>query len=118
MHEMTAAYGLLRILEDQAKAHGIGRISRVRLTIGRLRGLEPRQLAAAFAVLAEGTLAEGAPLDINEVAARARCRGCGTTWTLAGYLFDCPACGAADAEILEGRELFVESFDGEREASD
>jgi len=117
MHEMTAAFGLLKILEDKAREHGIARISRVRLKIGRLRGLEARQLAAAFESLAEGSLAEGASLDIDETAAQARCRGCGTTWTLAGYWFECPTCGAADAEILDGRELFIESFDGERNLS-
>ncbi len=114
MHEMTVAHWLLTILKERARAHGIARISRVRLKIGRLRGLETRQLRAAFEALAEGSIAEGAPLDIDEVAAAARCNACGTEWRLPEYRFECPSCGAADAEVLEGRELFVELFDGER----
>jgi hydrogenase nickel incorporation protein HypA/HybF len=114
MHEMTVAQGLLSILEERARAHGIGRVSSVRLKIGRLRGLESRQLRAAFEVLAESSIAEAAALEIDEVAARARCRACGTAWRLEGYRFECPTCHGADAEILEGRELFIESFDGER----
>jgi len=115
MHEMTVAHGLLTILEERAKAHGIARITRIRLKIGRLRGLETRQLRAAFEVLAEGAIAEGAPLDIEEVAARARCNACGTEWGLPDYRFECPKCQSADAEILAGRELHIESFDGERD---
>ncbi len=117
MHEMTVALGLLTILEDRARAHGIGRISKVRVKVGRLRGLETRQLRAAFEVLAEGSIAEGAALDIDEVAAEARCRVCGTVWRLAGYRFECPACRGTDGEIETGRELYVESFDGERGAA-
>ena len=114
MHEMTVAHGLLKILEERAAAHGIARVVRVRLKIGRLRGVEIRQLRAAFEVLAEGSIAEGAPLDVEEVAAEARCRACGTEWRLKGYRFECPTCRSADGEILAGRELHIESFDGER----
>jgi hydrogenase nickel incorporation protein HypA/HybF len=113
MHEMTVAHGLMTILEERARAHGIVRISRVRLKIGRLRGLDARQLRAAFEVLAEGSIAEGAPLDIDDVPVRARCNACVTEWRLADYRFECPKCQSADAEILGGRELHIESFDGE-----
>ena len=114
MHEMTVALGLLTILKERANANGIVRISRVRLKVGRLRGLESRQLCAAFEVVSEGSVAGGAALDIDEVAAEARCGACGTVWRLAGYRLECPKCQSADAEILAGRELYIESFDGER----
>jgi hydrogenase nickel incorporation protein HypA/HybF len=114
MHEMSVAHGLLSILQEQAKTHGIARISRVRLKIGRLRGLDSRQLRLAFEALAEGGLADGAALDVEEIAAKARCRACGAVWRAPDYRFACPECAAADSEILEGRELFIESFDGER----
>ena len=114
MHEMTVAYGLLSILQDQAKAHGIARIARVRVKLGRLRGIDARQLRLAFEALAEGGLAGGAALDVEEIAAKARCRACGAVWQAPDYRFECPECAAADSEILEGRELFIESFDGER----
>jgi len=117
MHEMSVAQGLLSILEQQAKAHGIARISRVRLKIGRLRGLDSRQLRLAFEALAEGGLADGAALEVEEIVAEARCRACGALWRAADYRFECPECAAADSEILAGRELFIESFDGERSAA-
>ena len=115
MHEMTVAHGLLTILTERAEAHRIVRITKIRLKIGRLRGIEARQLRLAFEVLAEGSIAEGAPLEIDEAAAEARCNACGTVWRLTDYRFECPSCQSADAEVLAGRELFIESFDGERD---
>jgi hydrogenase nickel incorporation protein HypA/HybF len=117
MHEMSVAQGLLSILQAQAETHGIARVSRVRLKIGRLRGLDARQLRLAFEALAEGSVAAGAELEIEEIAAQARCCACGAVWRAADYRFNCPECAAADAEILEGRELYIESFDGERPGS-
>jgi hydrogenase nickel incorporation protein HypA/HybF len=115
MHEMTVAHGLMTILEERARAHGIARVTRVRLKIGCLRGLDARQLRLAFEVLAEGSIAEGAPLDIDEVVASARCKACGAEWRAPDYRFECPTCGSLDADILAGRELHIESFDGERD---
>ena len=114
MHEMSVAHGLLSILQDQAKTHRIARISRVRVKVGRLRGIDARQLRLAFEALAEDSLAAGAALDVEEIVAQARCRACGAVWRAADYRFDCPECALSDSEILAGRELYIESFDGER----
>ena len=48
MHEMAVVQGLMAILIAQAKTHEIGRVACVRLKIGRLRGLDARQICAAF----------------------------------------------------------------------
>jgi hydrogenase nickel incorporation protein HypA/HybF len=111
---MSAAYALLRIVEEHARANAIGRVSKVRVRIGVLRALETRQFAAAFEAVAEGGIAEGATLQIDAVSAKARCNACAAEWRLAGFRFDCPQCGGVDAEILEGQEFYIESFDGER----
>ena len=115
MHEMSIAYALLKIVEDRARDNGIVRVTLVRVKVGRLRALESRQLRAAFEVLADGSLAAGATLDIDETPAKARCKRCANEWRPVGFRLDCPECGGGDAEIVEGRELHIESFDGERE---
>jgi hydrogenase nickel incorporation protein HypA/HybF len=115
VHEATVVEGVLSILVARAAEHGIDRIELVRLKIGRLRGLDSRQIRGAFELFAEGTIAEGARLDIDEVAAEAHCLACGTIWELQGYRFECPSCGGSDADVVKGRELYVESFDGRRD---
>ena len=114
MHETAIVEGLMRILKAKALEHGIDRIVRVRLKIGRLRGLDSRQIRGCFEFFAEQTAAEGASLDIEEVAVEARCRGCGTSYEVPHFRFGCPDCGSEEADIVKGRELEIESFDGHR----
>ncbi|SJZ53411.1 hydrogenase maturation nickel metallochaperone HypA [Consotaella salsifontis] len=114
MHETAIVEGLIRILRDKARENNIGRISVVRLKIGRLRGIDIRQIRGCFELFAEGTLAEGARLDIDEIPVSARCRRCETVWVTQNYRLECPSCQAGDAEIIAGRELYIETFEGER----
>ncbi|TBW36632.1 hydrogenase maturation nickel metallochaperone HypA [Siculibacillus lacustris] len=117
MHETAVVAGLMRILTERAAAAEIERIVSVRLKIGRLRGLDSRQIRGAFELFAEGTPAEGARLDIDEVAIEAVCLTCGTVYTVPGWRFECPSCGGNDADTRTGRELHVESFEGTRRAA-
>jgi hydrogenase nickel incorporation protein HypA/HybF len=111
MHETAIVEGLMRILERQAAQHGAERILRVRVRVGRLRAVEPAQLVACFDMFAEGTVAEGATLAIEEVPVRARCKACGTEFEVPRYRFECPGCGGGDVEVVQGQELYIESFD-------
>ncbi len=118
MHETAVVAGILGILERSASAESIARITSVRIKVGRLRGLDVRQLVGAFEIMAEGTRAEGARLVIDEVAVSARCPSCEETFETKGWNLACPKCGSTEAEIVAGRELHVEDFQGTREASD
>lgn len=111
MHEASIVHGLMGILEREAAEHGVTRIVRVKLRIGRLRAVEPQALAACFELFAEGTAAEGAELVVDHVPARGRCAGCGHDFVLEGFRALCPACGGAEVTLTGGRDLCVESFE-------
>jgi hydrogenase nickel incorporation protein HypA/HybF len=111
MHETAIVEGLMRILEQQAARHGAARILRVQLKVGRLRAVEPQQLQACFEMFADGTIAAGATLEIDAVPVRARCKGCAAEFEVPRYRFECPDCGGGDVEVIQGQELYIESFD-------
>jgi len=113
MHETAVVEGLMRILTQKASENRIDRIGSVRLKIGRLRGLDARQIRGCFEIFAEGTIAEGARLIIDEIPVEARCRACDQVWDVPGYRFQCPSCGGTDASIMTGRELYIETFEGQ-----
>lgn len=117
MHETAIVEGLMRILEKQAAQHGAERILRVRVRVGRLRAVEPAQLSACFDMFAEGTVAEGATLAIEEVPVRARCKSCATEFEVPRYRFECPGCGGGDVEVVQGQELYIVSFDAAEPAA-
>ncbi|WP_236025752.1 hydrogenase maturation nickel metallochaperone HypA [Geomonas azotofigens] len=111
MHEITLVTGLFEIINEQVAAQGITSISKVRLKVGELAAVEPMTLAACFEVVAEGTVAQGAQLEIVEVPLAGRCRGCGERFRIVNFSFSCPACGGEDVDLVGGRELYLESLD-------
>ena len=118
MHELSLARAIL----DAALRHGDGqRVLSVRMRAGRLRQAVPESLRFYFGIVAQGTPAEGAELELEPVDALLRCRECGREWDPApgpalteGELmavpsFRCPGCGAG-GEVVRGEELEVESI--------
>ena len=111
MHETAIVQGLMRIVEQQAAQHGVGRVTRVNVKVGRLRAVEPQQLVACFEMFAEGTVADGAVLAVESIPVRARCKACGSDFEVPEYRFVCPACGVGDVDVIQGQELYIESFE-------
>jgi hydrogenase nickel incorporation protein HypA/HybF len=107
MHELSIADSVVRI----ACAHAGGRrIEAVELKVGHLRQVVPDALAFAFTLVAEGTLAEGAELLIEEVPAAGVCRACGAESELPGFPLACGTCGSLDLELVRGEELLVDAL--------
>ena len=113
MHEMSLMASMLEIIEDQARAEGFERVTRVFLEIGRLAGVEAEAMRFAFDVGTHGSVAEGAELVIEETGGLARCQACGAEAPLEHFYDPCPACGKIPMEILAGRELRIVSLDVE-----
>lgn len=111
MHETAIVTELIRIIETHAARVGVSRVLRVRVKVGRLRAVEPQQLCSCFEMFAEGTVAEGAELLIDMLGVRGRCRACATEFDVAHYHFECPACAGSDIEVIQGQELYIESFE-------
>lgn len=111
MHEAALVDGLMNILTRQAALHGFDHIRRVHLKVGKLRAVEPHALIACFEIFAEGTLAAGADLAIEQVPVRALCRRCGTETTIQRFRFRCGSCDGDDLMITAGEELYIERID-------
>jgi hydrogenase nickel incorporation protein HypA/HybF len=111
MHETAIVEGLMRILEAQAAQHRVTRILSVTVKVGRLRAVEPQQLIACFEMFAEGTVAEGARLVIDSMPVRARCKACETEFEVPRFRFECPGCAGGDVAVIQGQELYIESFE-------
>lgn len=113
MHELSLAHAVLDIVTQEAARHGLGSVTRIALEVGRLRAVVPELLRTGIEVAARGTRAEGAALDLTEVAARARCPVCGAEFDVPDYLFLCPGCERAGGEIIAGEELRVTEIEGD-----
>jgi hydrogenase nickel incorporation protein HypA/HybF len=63
-----------------------------------------------FGLATEGTIADGARLDLDVRPGSAQCRTCGERFELHDFILLCP-CGSADVEVLAGRELRILSME-------
>jgi hydrogenase nickel incorporation protein HypA/HybF len=107
MHELAITRSLVAGVAERI---GEVRVTRVVVHIGRLSGVVPHALEQCFEICAQGTVLDGARLDIVEVPGRARCRECGAEVEVDDPIPFCP-CGGVDLEILQGRELRVKEVE-------
>ena len=106
MHELGIAQEIIAIVAEHAGA----RVTRVVLEIGRHALILPDSIRFCFDLCSEGTVAQGAELEIREVPGRARCRDCGQDVILEQPFGLCD-CGGADLQWLSGDEVKVKEME-------
>lgn len=112
MHELSIANNIIEIVTAAAVDAGAARVETVHVRVGALTGVVPNALHFCFDLAAEGTVAAGARLAIEEAPVVIHCAGCGDDLALESpHLFVCPRCSAPVATLVSGRELLVTSID-------
>jgi hydrogenase nickel incorporation protein HypA/HybF len=106
MHEFGLAEGVLDAVRQRAAGR---RVTGIRVRFGVRHAVDAESLSQAFAMVAEGTEAAGAAVDLVTVPARVTCRGCGFTGETADVLAVCPRCSGTDVDITGGDEMTLES---------
>ena len=110
MHELGIMENVRELALEQARQHGAERIEAITLRIGSLAGVEPEALRLAFEVVMADSIAEGAELRIEPVAAECFCTPCQRSFAAADGCCECPVCGAISRDLLRGRELQLASL--------
>ena len=113
MHEMSLAMGVLQIVEEAARAQRFRRVRSVLLEIGELSMVEVEAMRFCFDAVSRGTLAEGAVLNVVEVAGQGLCFNCNMTVPLAALYDPCPACGGHPVQATGGTEMRVKELEVE-----
>jgi hydrogenase nickel incorporation protein HypA/HybF len=112
MHEMGIASEIVRIAVESIPAEMAGsRVVRVHLKVGKLAAVVAESLRFCFEIVAKETPAEGAQLEIQEMAVVAQCNGCDHQWEIGNAVFSCPRCGSGSIDMLSGRELDIDSIE-------
>jgi len=114
MHELPVTQSILEIALRHARRAGAGRILAINLTIGDLTGFVDDSIQFYFDYLSKGTLADGARLAIERIAARVRCSQCGAEYAPPdSRIWTCPHCEALGGEVIAGKEFSVASIEVE-----
>lgn len=113
MHEMGITQGILTSAFQAATDAGCTRIDRITVSVGEMTEVVDFALQFAFEALTPDTMAEGAELVINMVPAKSRCLDCGNEYEHDRFQMLCPECESLNVEMIQGRELQIDSIDCE-----
>jgi len=121
MHEASLAEGLLRLVCESVRSYNAehpgqpaGRVAGLKLGLGLLSCVEIETFKGCFSLLAEGTEAEGAWLDVEIQPLSCSCEDCGARFTLTRRRFVCPRCGGVSLSAAGGHELVLLSLEAEK----
>lgn len=111
MHEVGIMQDAVRLAIETAQTSGAGRVHRLRLRVGALSGVVPEALEFAFELICRGTMAEGATLEIEPVAAACWCARCEAEFVCPDFDNTCPQCHELSGQLCRGRELELASVE-------
>lgn len=113
MHEVSIVNDLFRIVLDVAENESLSRVDKVHFQLGGMMQIVPEIFRFAFDSAKEGTIAEQAELEIEFLPVKMKCRHCTFEFAPEKNHYSCPQCGGADSDLLQGKELFIKSIEGE-----
>lgn len=108
MHEMSITQGIIDICEQHA---GGRRVIALDVEIGELSGVVPEAIEFCFEACSQGTLLEGARLNIIPIRGMGRCQECGCNTPLASIHDPCERCGGYGVAITAGQEMRVREIE-------
>jgi hydrogenase nickel incorporation protein HypA/HybF len=109
MHELGLTRSVVAICSERAQG---AKVRRVTLEIGELTAVLPESVRFCFDICAQGSVLEGALLEIVEVAGAAICRDCGGAVALHALYGRC-SCGSANLRLVAGEELRIKEMEVE-----
>lgn len=110
---MPIASAIVEQAVEAVSRHSATRIELIEVEIGRMRQVVPEALQMAFAAVSEGTIAEGARLEIREIEMEAVCRLCDRHFRPEINFYVCPQCNQADVRIVAGNDMILKSVTAE-----
>jgi hydrogenase nickel incorporation protein HypA/HybF len=114
MHELKIIQDIFPIIENTAKKNHLKSINKVFLMVGGLRQVVLEFLQFAFKVVAEDSIAANAELIVKLIPVTACCKKCRQQFNVGENIYICPHCDSSDLEVLTGKEIVLESIEGER----
>ena len=111
MHEMSIMMGVLDAVNSSAAQAGATRVLKVSLSIGEMTEIIEDSMRFAFEALGEGTLSEGAELDLTFVKPHSLCLECGSDFDHDRFHMTCPRCGSYELSLQRGREMQIDSIE-------
>jgi hydrogenase nickel incorporation protein HypA/HybF len=113
MHEIKIAEDLTAIILETAGKENLSKVTKVNISFGQMVQIVPDIFVFAFRETVRNSVAQDAEVDIEIVPVKIKCKNCGSDFQVTDNRFTCNVCSSADIEIINGKELFIKSIEGE-----
>jgi hydrogenase nickel incorporation protein HypA/HybF len=113
MHEIRIAEDLSTIVLETARKENLSKVTKVNISFGQMIQIVPDIFEFTFRETVRNSVVENAELDIEIVPVKMRCTKCGGDFQVKENRFTCNICNSTDLEIIQGKELFIKSIEGE-----
>ncbi len=111
MHEISITQQMVDLVLQEAQKSGATKVRQINLVIGEMATVIDDCVRFYFEFISKGTLAEGAALNFRKMPLSARCNGCRMVFAPANQDWRCPKCRKWDAEIISGKEFYLDSLE-------
>lgn len=113
MHELAVTENIISVVTRHAQNAGAKRVTSIHLIIGELASIVDDCIQFYFDYMSRGTIMDGAQLFFKRVPIKLRCGQCQYEWSPPAGDWTCPACSAAQAQVIAGREFTIDHIEVE-----
>ena len=111
MHEYPITEQIIKIAGEHCRKAGGSKVTKVSLVIGDYSGYVGESVQMYFDIISEGTICDGAIVEIEHIAPKLKCPDCGELFKKKPMSFDCPKCGGQGEPTDIGKEFYIDSIE-------
>lgn len=113
MHEGAIVHSLLEIAKDIKDKENLKEITRIKIVVGKFHQIVEEVMLTNFRFMKTDYAGfEKAELLMTEKDVSVKCKSCGHLFTVYEPIFMCPKCDSFDTELISGKELYIETLEG------
>jgi len=111
MHELAVTENIIEVVKRHAEQADAKRVLKIHLVIGELASIVDDCIQFYFDYMSRDTIMQQAELVFERIPVSLCCKDCQHHWSPAAGDWTCPACGAARAELVAGREFYIDRIE-------
>ncbi|MCX8093190.1 MAG: hydrogenase maturation nickel metallochaperone HypA [Candidatus Goldbacteria bacterium] len=114
MHEVSIAEEIKNVVIKKLNENNGKKVKKIKLLIGEMTTIVPEALQFALTIVSENTPMEDCKVKIKVLKTKARCNLCYKEFFIRDNNFLCSKCKTHEIEIIQGREMIIQSVEMER----
>ncbi len=113
MHEYPITEQIIKIVSKHCMEANAEKVTKVTLVIGDYSGYVGDSVQMYFDIIGEGTVCQGADVEIIHIKPKLKCEKCGEIFDKPIMSFACPKCDGLGGPTDIGKEFYIKDIEVE-----